>query len=256
MLGSNFTLHQPFRNAVLAQLSEEDMQLVRPALTRLRLVPGQVLIEQGQITEHVFFMEDGIVSLVSEAITSRSPVQVAMIGQDGIVGCQALLGVDKGAFVSSVTQIPGPAFRLPIAEMQRLMEQCPALRQAGMNAIERLMHQIMQTAASNARNTLAERCVRWLLMAHDRVEGDELSITHETLSNMLGVRRSGITLVASGLQDAGVLRVNRGRITITDRAGLERLAGDTSWTVDIDHSKPREWPSESANPHQADPNGS
>ena len=141
----------------------------------------------------------------------RSPVQVAMVGQEGFVGCQALLGVDTGAFVSSITQIPGPALRLPVNDMRRLMPHCPALRLASMTATEALMRQIMQTAASNARNNLAERCMRWLLMAHDRIEGNELSITHEGLSNMLGVRRSGITLVVSGLQDAGVVRVNRGR---------------------------------------------
>jgi hypothetical protein len=95
------------------------------------------------------------------------------------------------------------------------------------------MNQTMQTAACNARNTLAERCVRWLLMAHDRIEGDDLPTTHEALSTMLGVRRSGITVVASGLQDAGLVRVSRGRITILDRAGLERQAVGMPWTVQV-----------------------
>lgn len=232
-MGPNFSLHQPFRNAVLSSLPEGDLQLIRPLLTRLRLVPGQVLIEQGQVTEHVFFMEDGIVSLVAEATNTRTPVQVAMLGHEGLVGCQALLGADTGAFVSSVTLIPGPALRLPVQDLYRLVTHSAALRQAAMAATETLMRQVMQTAASNARNTLAERCIRWLLMAHDRIDGDELSITHELLSNMLGVRRSGITLVVSGLQEAGVVRVNRGRLTILDRQGLERLAGDTAWNVDM-----------------------
>ena len=225
-------LHQPIRNYILSALPDEELQLVRPYLTRVRLVPGQVLIDHGQITEHAFFIEDGIASLVADAASSRSSVQVAMIGREGFAGCQALLSRDTGAFVSAVTQIPGPALRIPLGDLRRLFQNGPTLERLCMGAVEALMQQSMQTAACNARNTLAERCVRWLLMAHDRIDGDELPITHEALSSMLGVRRSGITVVASGLQDAGLVRVSRGRITILDRAGLERQAGGMPWTVD------------------------
>ncbi len=218
-------LHPPFRNALLAGLPEDELAQVRPVLTRLCLVPRQVLIDYRQVTEHVFFMEDGIVSLVAEAVQGRAAVQVAMIGREGMVGSQALLGRDNGAFVASVIQIPGPAHRLPIDELRRLARQCPVLAESCLAAAEALMRQTMETAACNARNTVAERLVRWLLMAHDRVEGDELGITHEALSNVLGVRRSGVTIVASSLQGMGLVRVNRGRITILDRAGLERQAG-------------------------------
>ncbi len=221
---SSLALHHDHRNAILAGLPHHELAEIKPALTRLRLVPRQVLIDYRQVTEHVFFMEDGIVSLVAEPAPGRAAVQVAMIGREGMVGSQALLGQDRGAFAASVTQIPGSAYRLPIRELRRLTGHCPALAEACLAAAETLMRQAMDTAACNARNTVAERLVRWLLMAHDRVDGDELCVTHEALSNILGVRRSGITIVASSLQDAGLVRVNRGRITILNRAGLERHA--------------------------------
>jgi CRP-like cAMP-binding protein len=225
-LGSTFSTSYTVHNQLLTSLSDEEFSQIRPALTRVRLVPDQVLIERGQATEHVFFLEEGMVSLVAEAGSRRPGVQVAMIGREGMVGGFALLGPEQGSFTCAVTQMPGPAMRMPVAELRRFVEQSPAMRSICSGSVHLLMGQIMQTAACNARNTLAERCVRWLLMAHDRVDGNDLPITHEALSIMLGVRRSGITVVLSGLQDAGLIRANRGRITILNRPGLELAAGD------------------------------
>ena len=215
---------QPFKNLLLGDLPGHEQQMIRPFLTRSALLAGQVLVEQNQVLDEIIFVENGLVALMSDASASRLPVQVAMLGREGLAGYWALFGLDNAAPVSLVAQISGPAYRLPVADMRMLMKTCPSLRHSTMRAKEAMIRQIMQTAASNARDTIAERCVRWLLMAHDRVEGDELAITHAALSNLLGVRRSGITIVAAGLQEAGVLRVNRGRITILDRTGLERSA--------------------------------
>ena len=233
-MGPNFMLHQPIENQILAGLPEQELQKIRPHLTRIRLVPGQVLVEFGQITEHAFFVDEGIVSLLAEADSSHSSVQVAMIGREGFIGHQALLGIDTGAFAMAVTQVPGPVLRVPVGELRRLATECPVLQQRCLAAGEALVRQMMQTSACNARNTLAERCVRWLLMAHDRIEGDDVPVTHDALSAILGVRRSGVTVVVSGLQDAGLVRVNRGRITIIDRSGLEQSAGSRSWRVSRD----------------------
>lgn len=237
-MGPNLMLHQPIENYILAGLPEQELQKIRPHLTRIRLVPGQVLIEYGQITEHAFFVDEGIVSLLAEADSSHSSVQVAMIGREGFIGHQALLGIDGGAFAMAVTQVPGPVLRIPVGELRRLARECPTLQQRCLAAAEALMCQTMQTSACNARNTLAERCVRWLLMAHDRINGDDVPVTHEALSTILGVRRSGVTVVVSGLQDAGLVRVHRGRITIVDRGGLERQAGARSWRVEPELPSP------------------
>lgn len=212
-------------NSLLAALPQAEWDALRPNFTRVRLVPGQVLIDRGQATEHLFFIEEGIASLVAEADTHKG-VQVAMIGHEGMVGSLALLDSESVAYAAAVTQMPGPALRIPVAVLRRCLNDSPVLHQVCLRYVQTLTRQIMETAAYNARSTLAERCVRWLLMAHDRIEGDDLPVTHEALSAMLGVRRSGITVATAALQDEGLIRTSRGRIRVVDRPGLEDvLAG-------------------------------
>lgn len=210
-------------NRVLAALPQNEWDILRPHLSRVRLVPGQVVIERGHATEHVFFIEEGIASLMAEADAGGQGVQVAMIGREGIVGGLALLGAETGAFATVVMQVPGPALRIPVVTLRRCLDECPALHRFCLQYVQTLTRQIMQTAAYNARGTLAERCVRWLLMAHDRIEGDDVPVTHEALSAMLSVRRSGITMATAALQEEGLIRTSRGRIHVLDRAGLEAM---------------------------------
>jgi CRP-like cAMP-binding protein len=227
-----FALPQMLRNDILAQLSVEIFSDLRPFLTRVRLVRGQVLIEPGHDVEHIFFIEDGMVSLVAEPTANRASMQVAMIGREGIVGGMALLAPTASSSITAISQIPGPAVRINADALRSAVERSPALRDLCLLFIHSLLVQTMETAASNAQNTLAERCVRWLLMAHERIESDELMITHEALATILGVRRSGVTVVVAALQEAGLIRANRGRITIADRLGLERAGGRSSQAVD------------------------
>ncbi len=225
-------LQHNVRNKVLAALPGDEFQQIRTSLVPVRLVAAQVVIEYRHETEHLFFIEEGIVSMIAGASWSNPTFQVAMIGPEGIVGCEALLGTHTGSFTSATVQSPGLAFRMAVQDAARLLPLCPVLQGLSMTRVEALMHQSMQTAAFSAHNKLKDRCVRWLLMAHDRSEGDELMVTHEGMSGLLGVRRSGVTEVASELQSAGLVRVGRGRITIVDRAGLEERLSDASWTVD------------------------
>jgi CRP-like cAMP-binding protein len=218
-------LSGPFRttNTILAALPQEEIGKLRPYMTRMRLVPHQRLIESGQATEHVFFIEEGIASLVAEPEDGSPGVQVAMIGREGMVGGLALLGGAE-SYACTMVQVPGPALRITVANLLHCFEECPALRDASLQYVQALTRQVMSTAASNARNTLAERCVRWLLMAHDRMEEDDLPVTHEALSAMLGVRRSGVTVATAALQEAGLIRTRRGHIRVLDRPGLEAVA--------------------------------
>lgn len=213
-------------NRLLAALPQSEWDMLRPHLTRVRLVPGQVVIERGQATEHVFFIEEGFTLLMADAgedaTRDSHGVQVAMIGREGMVGGLALLGPDAAA-ATAITHIPGPALRIPVAQLEQCFESCPALHRLSLQFVQSLARQVMQSAAFNARGTLTQRCVRWLLMAHDRVEGDDVAITHEALSAMLSVRRSGVTMATAALQAEGLIRTSRGRIRIVDRTGLEAL---------------------------------
>ena len=218
-------------NALLAGLPPGEFNTLRPLVTRMRLVPEQRLIESGQATEHVFFIEEGIASLTAESEDGSLGVQVAMIGREGMVGGLALLGGAE-SYACTMVQVPGPALRITVANLLHCFEECPALREACLQYVQALTRQVMSNAVSNARNTLAERCVRWLLMAHDRMEEDDLPVTHEALSAMLGVRRSGVTVATAALQRAGLIRHRRGHIRVLDRPGLEALvSGRTTGAV-------------------------
>jgi CRP-like cAMP-binding protein len=230
-MGLALAFPQTLRNDILSKLAVDDFNDLRPHLTRVRLVRGQVLIEPWHEVEHAFFVEDGMVSLIAESSANRAAMQVAMIGREGIVGGLSLLAPDALSAVTAVSQIPGHAVRVSVTSLRSLAAQRTAVRDLCFGYVHSLVQQTMQTAASNAQNTLSERCIRWLLMAHDRVDHDELRVTHEALATMLGVRRSGVTVVMSGLQEAGLVHANRGRITIADRAGLDRAAGQGNWSI-------------------------
>ena len=214
----------PVSNRLLSGLPQAEMDELRPYLTRVRLVAGQVLIERGRAPEHVFFIEEGIASLVAETESGQLGVQVGMIGREGMVGGLALLDGASPAYACGVMQIPGPALRVRTGDLLQCMQTCPVLREVSLRFLQSLTRQVMSIAASNARKSLAERCVSWLLMAHERLDGDDLPVTHEALSVMLGVRRSGVTVATTFLQKAGLIRTSRGRIRILDRAGLEAIS--------------------------------
>lgn len=214
----------PTGNRLLATLPPAELDMLRPFMTRVRLVADQVLIEHGRPAEHVYFVEDGLASLVAETEYGRSGVQVAMIGREGMVGGLALLDSESAAYAAAVMHIPGPALRISTAHLRQCLENSAVLRETTLRFVQSMTRQVMSIAASNARNSLAERCVFWLLMAHDRVEGDDLRVTQQALSVMLGVRRSGVTVATAALQKAGLIRSSRGHIRIVDRPGLEALA--------------------------------
>ena len=211
-------------NYLLASMPQSEEALLRPYLSRVRLVSKQILVEPGRAAEHVYFIEDGLALLIAETRPRRPGVQVAMIGREGMVGGLSLLDADSPAFGCVVTQIPGMALRIPVSALRQCLDRNAVLRDLCFRSIQHMTRQIMNSAASAATDSLVERCVHWLLMAHDRIDGDDLPVTHEALSSMLGVRRSGVTIAMCELQEAGLIRATRGRIRIMDRRGLEAFA--------------------------------
>ncbi len=210
-------------NKVLVAIPHAEEAILRLKLTRVRLVGGQVLIERGQATEHVYFIESGVAALLARSAPGQPSVQIAMIGREGLVGALALLGADTPAFGKVVMLLPGTALRIPVAALQHVFETAPVLQAMSLNWVSSLTRQLMHAVASSITDTLMIRCARWLLMAHDRSEGDDLAVTHELIATNLGVRRAGVTLAVMSLQQVGLIHTARGRIRIVDRMGLERL---------------------------------
>ncbi len=212
-----------FRNRLLQVLPAAELRRLRPYLARVRLVNGDVLHRADGRVEQVYFVEQGYVSLMAEA-GRAGRVEVGLVGWEGVVGSPVLLAGDPASSLQAVVQVPGTAYCIRADILNASLEHAPALRRAMRQALETLVAQLAQIAACNSRHALPERLARWLLMAHDRVDGDELPLTQDLLAVMLAVRRPGVTIAVSTLQAAGLLRHSRGRIVIRDRPGLETAA--------------------------------
>jgi len=221
----------PFRNRLLAALAPADLEPLRPHLLGgpVEFAQGQVLHARGCPIADVLFPEAGLASLTTDTrdgggAGGPDTVEVGMTGREGLVGASVLLDPEAVAVHEAFVQIPGAAWRVPAQVLRRAVEESPALRERLLRYVQFLMVQTAQSGACNARHAVVQRLARWLLMAHDRVDGDELALRQEAVSLMLGVRREGVSLAAGALQDGGLIRQARGRIMVLDRPGLERAA--------------------------------
>ncbi|WP_426954237.1 Crp/Fnr family transcriptional regulator [Muricoccus radiodurans] len=210
------------RNRLLSALQPEVLEEFWPRLERVELVVREVLHPPGEPIRNVFFLETGYVSKLAYT-EDGDAAEVGMTGCEGFVGLPILLDAEADD-VEAMVQQPGTGLRMETAAFRKALERHPALRTI-LNRYALLHHgQVARTAACNLRHQLEQRLARWLLMSHDRTESDSFAMTHEFLSMMLGVRRSGITVAAGLLQKAGMIRYGAGRIEVTDRPGLESVS--------------------------------
>jgi CRP-like cAMP-binding protein len=211
-----------FKNRLLNALTQEDLGSLRSHLHPLNLEQRRVLYEVGATIEHVYFLEQGLGSILTTMADGAS-VEVGMIGLEGMVGMPAVLGDDVSA-QHVVVQLPGSALRLSAAHCKAAFDQSADVRRVLLRFANALLNLSSQTAACNRLHSVEQRCARWLLMSSDRIQSDELPLTHEFLSSMLGVRRAGVSETAGELQRSGLIRYHHGHITIVDRDGLQATA--------------------------------
>jgi CRP-like cAMP-binding protein len=211
--------HPPTANRILNALTREEYELLAPHLEPVPLSRGEVLYRPEEPVTHVYFPLRGTVSVVS-LFADGGCVEVGMVGNEGLFGISVLLGSITTP-LEAVVQLPGEALRVRADLLKREFQKCGTLHDVIMRYAQAFMIQIAQAAACNRAHKVEGRLARWLLMCQDRAMSGELELTHEFISTMLGIRRAGVTEAACALQGAGVIRYARGRITITDRAGLE-----------------------------------
>lgn len=211
------------RNELLRSLPANDLDRIRPYLKPVTLVLSQILHEVDAPIDDTYFVESGLISLTADT-SDNGQVEVGMTGREGFVGLAALLNPIPYSTHRALVQVPGRANRIQTAIFRELVAQSPALRDRCLLYVQVMLVQNSQIAACNARHSLPERLARWLLMSRDRIDADDLPMTQEFLSYMLGVRRAGVSVVANALQAEGLIRQSRGRITLLDHAGLEAKA--------------------------------
>lgn len=186
------------------------------------MVSGDILQGAAEPAKSIYFVEAGIISLLAP-LEQGGRIEVGHVGREGAAGVHAALGADT--LTSEImAQSDGVAFRIDAAVVRGVIEDSRQLRQTLSGFANALHAQVAQTAACNGAHEVGQRLARWLLMVHDRTDGDTLNLTHEVISLMLGVTRPGVTIAAGALQRAGLIQYSRGRLTIVDRAGLEAVA--------------------------------
>jgi len=209
----------PVPNRLLAALPKKEYQRLLPELQPVPLVFGDILYEPGDTIGHVYFPDNGIISLLSR-VESQKVLEVGIVGNEGVAGLPVVLGVSVSVN-RGLVQSAGTAMRMKAAALQREFKRDGALQKLLHRYLHSLLTQISQSAVCNRFHLADARLARWLLMTHDRVEADEFRLTQEFLSNMLGVRREAVSKAASDLQRRGFVNYSRGRMTVLDRAGLE-----------------------------------
>ena len=209
-------------NHFLQTLSRVDFELLRPHLREVKLVHSAVLFDLGGTVEHIYFPTSGVVSLVVP-LEGGDMIEAGMIGSDGVVGTSAALD-GSVALNRAIVQIAGSASAIEVPHMRAAVAASKSLRMSLYQHDQILLAQAQQCAACNARHEIEERLSRWLLRTRDLVDGRNIELTQEFLAQMLGVRRTSVTLAARHLQAVGLIKYRRGHIEILDLDGLEETS--------------------------------
>ncbi|WP_168217564.1 Crp/Fnr family transcriptional regulator [Paracoccus liaowanqingii] len=213
------------RNSLLSTLSPEDQSLITPSLEDVPLPQGMILEQSGLPVETIVFPLSGTISVTVSSARRMQTIETGIVGSEGMSGTSTLLNAAVPS-QNLYVQIPGHALQISAAKLKTLLKQSLGLQQHFLRFAHVLMTQTAHTAFASRYGTLEERLARWLLMCHDRVHADKLSLTHQAISVMLAVRRPGVTVATQVLEGKGLIRATRGEIQITDRDGLEAVAGD------------------------------
>ncbi len=207
------------KNHLLAALPDAEWRGWLPQLESVDLPLGQVLYEPGNTLSHVYFPTTAIVSLLY-VMESGASAEIAVVGNEGLVGISLFMGGESTPS-RAVVQSAGQGFRLAAKILKQEFKRAPVLHLL-LRYTQALITQMAQTAVCNRHHSLDQQLCRWLLLSLDRLSGNELVMTQELIANMLGVRREGVTEAALKLQEAGLIRYARGRITVLDRPALEK----------------------------------
>ena len=209
-------------NRLLGAMEADSRARIEPHLEPVVLKLGDVVCDAGGLLKHAYFPQGGVLSLLT-VLENGSAIETANIGREGAFGLFAAM-YSRVSFNRCLVQFEGGMVRCPIELLQSEFKHSEHVRDLFVSYSETLLSQVQQTVACNAMHTTEERICRWLLMMHDRAEGEALPYTHEFLSHMLGANRKSVTLAAQSLQTAGLISYHRGKIQVVDRAGLEKAS--------------------------------
>jgi CRP-like cAMP-binding protein len=217
-------------NRLLAALPREDFQRILPHLQTVPLKVRQMLHKHGGAVREVYFPNSTVCSMTT-VMADGSMVEVATIGNEGMVGINAFLGDDVTPGSTMVQVGNGTAVKMGIAAFRREVRRNGAFQNIVNRYAQALVATMMQSVACNILHPLRQRCARWLLSTHDRIHSDEFGLSHEFLAIMLGAQRPTVTVVAGTLQKAGLIHYKHGRLVVQNRKGLEAASCECYGTI-------------------------
>lgn len=225
----------PIQNQLLAALPGTEYKRLIPHLESVRLPFMEVLYESGDAIEHVYFPNDGLISLLV-VMGDEMPREVGLIGNEGMLGVPVTLGM-KTTSARALIQMPGSAMRMKAQTLRAELKRGGAFQNLLLRYAHALFTQVSQSAACVSSHEVDKRLSRWLVMTHDRAPGDEFEMKHEFMAMMLGVTRSVVTRAAGSLQNEKMIRYTRGQVTILDRLRLEATACECYGVVKAEYAR-------------------
>jgi CRP-like cAMP-binding protein len=225
----------PIVNQLLEALPRRVRDSILEQCEPVSLLFGTVMCERGRSFRHVYFPLGGVVSLVA-TVGDHPPFEIALIGNEGMLGATLVLGVNS-ARLQGIVQGAGTAWRMPVSRFRRALRERPALRDIVGRYLHVVLAQLSRSTACTRFHEVEARLARWLLMTHDRSHADRFHLTHQYLADMLGVRRSAVTIAAGALQRRKIIRYARGNIEVVDRRELEAAACECYRTVIGDYER-------------------
>ncbi len=214
------------RNRLLAKLSEDDFALLAPHLVPVSFSVGDFITRAGTPIDSICFLEQGIAGVLDSLDDDRG-YAVGLLGAESFIGWPLLMGDDRSPYDITMRAEQGRALRIPAAALMAAVDRSPTLRTALLRFTHVFMLQMGRTIVSSLAHSIERRMARWILLYHDRVQADEICMTHEEFRLMLGVRRSSVTDALHRLEEEHAIRAVRARVLVQDRAKLLALAGDT-----------------------------
>jgi CRP-like cAMP-binding protein len=213
-------------NRILSHLAPADFGLLEPHLQAVELPLRRVLETRNKRIGYVYFIESGFASVVANG-SAKPGIEIGIIGREGMTGSSVVLVSNERAAHDTYMQMAGNGQRLRVANLREAITHSVDLHHVLLRYVRSFLLQTASTALANGRSKIEERLARWLLMAQDRTDGDQLPLTHEFLSVMLSVRRPGVTIALQKLVREGLIAHRRGVITILNREGLEAHSNGT-----------------------------
>jgi CRP-like cAMP-binding protein len=225
-------LRDAFRNQLILRFTDRDFGLLQHSFEPVEMKLRDILVRPGYLIEHVYFPESGQISVLAK-VPQSEPIEVGMIGREGM---SDMMPTGRSP-LESIVQVPGLAHRIDRELFLRATKESADLSGLMLRYENAMMMQLSYTALSHGSFTIDERLARWLLMVHDRVDGDEIPLVHEFFSWMLAVRRSGVTEAFKSLRAHGCVETGRGFIKILDRATLIELAGGSYGPAEAEYER-------------------